>query len=512
MTDDAKLPHAPTPPTPPTTPAQPATPTTPAQPSPPTPRPLPIGEDLLVHPEEAARGGALHYSAAQARRAKDVLARLHALRRGVRFYPLEHPAVREGVEALGDAIRAYHDEGVELQFAFFQGEILLGDQLLAEESVTYDQFVRDMQSIGVGSLIFKPGVDSGELARAATVLALDEAEADLAGGVLRVAEVANLPHVQIGLVLAAEPEFQGTPDEMAFNSFSQAVELIEDMDETLRRDQSVNPQKVRGTVRSLVDGVLSNRKSMMQLAGLKNYDEYTFYHSVNVAILSLALGSIITKDEQFLTTLGTGALMHDIGKLTVGHEIINKPGQLTADEWEAMQLHPVYGAEMLALMPGIDRAAIVPVLEHHMRYDGAGYPQRNPARPQHLISRIVAVADAYDAMTSRRSYSAARVQDRAMSLLVEGAGTSLDPVLVRLFVNMLGMYPPRTVVRLSTQEVAIVVSPTDGEPLRPTVRIITSPDGELVEPHDVLLAEHNDLTVEETLDPRLLNIQVEDYV
>jgi HD-GYP domain-containing protein (c-di-GMP phosphodiesterase class II) len=472
-------------------------------------RPTPIGDNLLV-PDDIGIG-TLHYTAKQAQRAKAVLARLFALRRAVRFYPMEHPSVRENVAMLAEAIKTYHDEGVELQFAFFEGEILLGDQLLAEESVTYDQLVQDMQAIGVGSLVFRRGVNTEELTRAAAVLGVDEFEAEEAGGILRMAEDAGLTHVVIGVVLAAEPEFEGTDDEMAYHAFSRAVEMIEDMDKTIAQEGNVNPVKVRGAVRSLVDGVLNNRLSMLQLSGLKNYDEYTFYHSVNVAILSIALGSLITNDERFLSTLGSGALMHDIGKLSVGHEIINKPGQLSPEEWEAMQRHPVFGAEMLLAMPGIDRGAIVPVLEHHMRYDDAGYPRRAPKRRQHLISRIVAVADAYDAMTSRRSYSAARVQDQAMSLLAEGAGTSLDPVLVRLFVNMLGMFPPRTVVRLSSGEVAIVVAPTDGQPTLPTVRIITAPSGDFVEPHDVSLAETEGLTVEETLDPRVLNVQVDDY-
>jgi HD-GYP domain-containing protein (c-di-GMP phosphodiesterase class II) len=470
----------------------------------------PIGDNLLV-PDEDFGIGAIHYSTPQTQRAKNVLARLFALRRAVRFYPMEHPSVRENVSMLAEAIKTYHDEGVELQFAFFEGEILLGDQLLAEESLTYDQLVQDMQAIGVGSLVFKRGVTTEELTRAAAILGVDEYEAEEAGGVLRMAEDAGLTHVVIGVVLAAEPEFEGTDDEVAYHAFSQAVELIEDMDKTLARDGNVNPAKVRGSVRSLVDGVLKNRLSMLQLSGLKNYDEYTFYHSVNVAILSIALASLITNDERFLSTLGTGALMHDIGKLSVGHDIINKPGQLSPAEWEAMQRHPVFGAEMMLAMNGIDRGAIVPILEHHMRFDDGGYPRRTPRRRQHLASRIVAVADAYDAMTSRRSYSAARVQDQAMSLLAESAGTSLDPVLVRLFVNMLGMFPPRTVVRLSSGEVAIVVTPTDGQPLLPTVRVVTAPTGELVEPHDVNLAEAGGLTVEETLDPRVLNIQVDDY-
>ena len=478
-----------------------------------TPSPSPTANDSLLIAQEQLGVGAIHYSAKQASHAKEVLKALYALRRSVRFYPLEHPAVVENVAQLGRSLAIYHDEGVELQLAFFEGEILLGDQLLAEESVTFDQFTSEMQAIGVGSLIFKQGIESAEIARAAVVLSVDDCDVEAAGGILRLAQAADIPHVQIGLVLAAQPEFVGTEDEMAYHAFTSAVELMEELDDTLRRDMAVNPTKVRTVVRSLVDSVLNNRSSMLQLTGLKNYDEYTFYHSVNVAILSLALGSLISKDEKFLSSLGTGSLMHDIGKLAIGHDLINKPGQLSPEEWAAMQRHPVLGAEMIAMMPGIDKSSIVSVLEHHMRYDGTGYPRRPVPRPRHLVGRIVAVVDAYDAMTSRRSYSAARVQDEAMSLLAQGAGDSLDPVLVRLFVNMLGMYPPCTVVELTSGEVAIVVKPTDGEPLKPTVRVITTADGSLVdEPFDILLAERHDLSVRGTLDPRLLNIQVEDYV
>jgi HD-GYP domain-containing protein (c-di-GMP phosphodiesterase class II) len=461
---------------------------------------------------EAFGFGAIHYSAAQAQRAKDVLQRLQALRRAVRFYPMEHPTVRENIALLERTLRAYHDEGVELQLAFFEGEVFLGDQLLAEESVIYDQFVVEMQAIGVGSLVIRPGIDQAELARAATILGVDEKEAKAGGGVLRMAREANLPHIQIGLVLAADQELTGTDEERALQAFTQAIELIEDADDSIRRDGTVSPGRVRGAVRSLIDGVLTNRHSMLQLTGLKNYDEYTFYHSVNVSILSLALGSVISRDEDFLSALGTAALLHDIGKLSVGLDIINKTGQLSAEEWEAMQSHPVAGAQMLTVMAGLDRSAIVPVLEHHMRYDGTGYPSRSAGRGQNLLSRIIAVADAYDAMTSRRSYSAARLQDQAMSQLAQGAGTALDPILVRLFVNMMGMFPPRTVVRLSNGEVAIVVSPTDGDPFNPTVRVVAAADGELLQPFDILLAERDDLNVVSTLDPRLLNIQVEDYL
>ena len=468
------------------------------------------GETFLVEDDQFAHR-TVHYSAKQAARARDVLQWLHSLRRAAQFYPLDHSVVIEQEKALGEAIQTYHDEGVELQFAFFEGEILLGDQLLAEESVDFDQLAWDMQTMGVGSLIFTPGVTLEELARAARLLGVDAADATAAGGILKLPDAGDLPHIKIGIVRAADDVVEA-PDEEARKAFATAVEFMQDIDETVLGGEDINPVKVRTVVGSLVSAVLQNRYSALQLAGLKSYDEYTFYHSVNVAILSLGLGSILNNDERFLTVLGTAALLHDIGKLAIGRDIINKKGQLSPQEWSEMQRHPLLGAEMLVMMPGIDRAACVPVLEHHMRFDGQGYPRRAVERPLNLASRIIAVADAYDAMTSARSYSAARVQGEAMNLLAEGAGTSLDPVLVRLFVDMLGVYPPRSIVRLSTGEIAIVVAPTDGEPLRPTVRVIASPGGDLVTPFDIPLAERDDLSVETTLDPRLLNIDVEDYV
>ncbi len=124
-----------------------------------------------------------------------------------------------------------------------------------------------------------------------------------------------------------------------------------------------------------------------------------------MAILSVSLASTISRDPRFLSSLGSGALLHDIGKLEVGLDIIEKPGRLDADEWEKMRQHPLLGAQMAAQMPGVDSAVLVPILEHHMAWDGSGYPSRTPRRKQHLSSRIVAVADSYDAMTSKRSYS-----------------------------------------------------------------------------------------------------------
>lgn len=452
------------------------------------------------------------YSYRQMERVRELLTSLYAVRRTARFYPMDHPATVEGVQALMNVISRFHDEGVDVELAFFEGELVFGEKLLTQESILFDQLIRDMTAIGAGSLSFLQGITQPELSRAMSVLSSDQCEIEGAGGLSRMVEEAQLPHVRVGEVHVYErPESTSDSEASAHEAYDGAIDLMREIDSLVRRNKVVSSAQVKGVVRNLVDNVLSNRYAMLELTGLKNYDEYTFYHSANVAILSLALASTLTDEYRFLSSLGVGALLHDIGKMTVDRDILNKPGALNAQEWALVRQHPVYGAEQAALIPGLDKSAIVMILEHHMRYDASGYPQRVPRSQQHLASRIVAVADAYDAMTSRRSYSAARVQDEAMSMLAQGAGTSHDAVLVRLFVSMMGVYPPRTVVQLSDGRTGIVTRPSDTDPLKPRIRIIADGAGQIIDPVVVDLAD-TDLGVRRCLDPQTLNIEIDDYM
>ena len=463
-----------------------------------------------------ARGGSAvrEYTVAQQRRAREVLTRLHAVRRAARFYPFDHPAVGVTVSALLDILRTYFVEGADVMFAFLDGDVFLGEQLLTEESLLFDQLVRELVAQGVGSINFRQGLVLDELGRAMRVLTTDAAELEARGGMDKLAERARIPHVEIGLVglLETTGEEEVELSEDVRTAFGNAVSVIRDIQSSLSIKRKPTLNHVTGVTKSLVDNVLSNRHAMLQMTSLKNYHEYTYYHSANVAILSVALGSLVTQDARFLSSLGSGALLHDVGKLAVGTDIIDKPGALDPAEWAKMREHPVLGAEMASQMPNIDRSVLVPILEHHMRWDGSGYPSRTPRRKQHLTSRIVAVADSYDAMTSRRSYSAARVQDQALELIVESAGSSLDPALVQLFVRMMGAYPPRSVVSLSDGSVGIVIAPSETDPYRPMVRVLTDREGHFTTPTDVLLTDRKDLEVRGLIDPRQLNIDIDDYL
>lgn len=465
----------------------------------------------------AGGGSTAQYTAKQIKRMREVLARLSGARRAIRFYPAGHPAVRESATGLVAALQPFFDEESDVPLTFFENEVLLGQQLLAEESFMFDQLVRDVSAGAVNSVMFIRGLTAPELERGLPLLVADAAEMEAMGGLEAALREATTPHIAMAAVKVLEREqiIQHLDDrEAAGQSYSGALELMRELDRFVRTNRAVSADQVRGVVRGLVDNILANRRALVELSGLKSHDEYTFFHSVNVAILSLALGSMLSSDRRFLNSLGVGALMHDIGKLAIDSDILNKPGALTSDEWDSVREHPLVGASLAATMTGLDRASIVVILEHHMRADLDGYPKRHPRRPQHLSSRIVSVADAYDAMTSRRSYSSARLQDEAMQVLAENSGGAFDPVLVRLFVQLLGVYPPRSVVRLSSGETAVVVRAGENDVTRPVVRVFADATGALVEPRDLDLETIGALavTVDACLDPTGLNVAVEDYL
>jgi HD-GYP domain-containing protein (c-di-GMP phosphodiesterase class II) len=470
---------------------------------------------LITAGGPASRGGPT-FSARQISRVRGLLARLYGVRRAIRFYPSGHPAIVEAVDGLMGAVAQFHEEGVDLPLTFLDDELLLGEQLLAEDSILFDQLIREMTSSGIGSLHLTQGLDAAELMRAMQAISGDPDDILAAGGATALLEQAGAPHVEVGAVrILDRPTETEEERESSRKAYSSALDLLRELEVVVRAKNKLLPGHTKTVVRSLVDNVLSNRTAMLGLSGLKSYDEYTFYHSVNVAILSLALGSAISSNRRFLTSLGTGALMHDIGKLSVGADILNKPGALTSEEWAKMRLHPVHGAEIAATMPGLDRASIVVILEHHMRFDGQGYPRCKPIGSQHLASRIVAVADAFDAMTSRRSYSAPRLQDDAMSVLVENTGTGFHPGLVRLFVRVLGVYPPRSVVRLSSGEVGVVLKPHETDPTSPLVRVIADGSGGIVEPVDVDMGDPEQSqgrVVKGCLDAATMNVDVDDFL
>jgi putative nucleotidyltransferase with HDIG domain len=211
------------------------------------------------------------------------------------------------------------------------------------------------------------------------------------------------------------------------------------------------------------------------LTGLKSYDAYTYQHCINVGILALLLAEKQGLDEQQIKWAALAGMMHDVGKARIPAEIINKTGGLTLREWEAIKSHPVHSADVVRGMGGADELAHA-VEGHHMHHSGGGYPVRSETEHQHTLSGLVAVVDAYDAITTVRSYKKPMNPVEAVTYLEQGRGSRFDPHHVDTFLSMIGAFPPGAMVRLSTNEIA-VVSKVGSEPGKPTIKLIMDGNG-----------------------------------
>ena len=233
--------------------------------------------------------------------------------------------------------------------------------------------------------------------------------------------------------------------------------------------------------RNIVDGLAEtatqNRTALVALTAMKSYDNYTFTHMVNVSILTMGQARALGIEGHLLRELGLSALMHDIGKVRTPVEILNKAGKLTSDEFTVMKRHVVDGAEILRQTPEMPILAPIIAFEHHLRLDGTGYPEP-VSRPQlNVGTMLCSIADVYDAMRSQRTYQQAFPTDRILAVLKRNDGSQFDPHLVRRFVQLIGIYPPGTLVRLSTGEIAVVLQVHAPDAYHPKVRLLADANG-----------------------------------
>lgn len=266
---------------------------------------------------------------------------------------------------------------------------------------------------------------------------------------------------------------------------------------------------------------MEEEQLLLGMTSIKDYDEYTYHHSVNVSILSIALGQRLGMHITQLTELGIVALFHDIGKLDIPYDILNKTTRLTDDDWKIIRRHPLEGVRLLLKMKFIDlvtiRSAIVS-FEHHMFYNNNGYPMVKHPFVLDLFSRIISIADQYDAMTSSRVYARkAMSPDNALNLMMKRSGKQLDPLLLKFFINMVGIYPIGTLVMLDSNELGIV---TESSPVfvdKPRIMILTDSNGKKVEPNGFDLSETNpegnySKSIVKTLDAGKYKINIADYL
>jgi putative nucleotidyltransferase with HDIG domain len=281
--------------------------------------------------------------------------------------------------------------------------------------------------------------------------------------------------------------------------------------EDIRMGRALNMEAVSEVVESMADSILRSPDALTSLTRLKQFDEYTFFHSVNTSALALSVGRHLGYARAPLLQLGTGMLLHDIGKTQIPIEILNKPGRYEVDEFEIMKQHVLRGAEILSNTTGLTDVFLKPTLEHHERVDGTGYPHRRSKIDLSQFGLIAAIVDIYDAVTSDRCYHKGKTPHDTLQFLYQlGTQGHVDGTLVQQFVQVVGVYPVGSCVSLNTRETGIVKQFNHHAPIRPLVVLITDEAGhQRSTPVDLDLAAQFRLpkrTIALILDPTALGI------
>lgn len=260
--------------------------------------------------------------------------------------------------------------------------------------------------------------------------------------------------------------------------FRETFPVVRQLMEEVRSGVKIDAHRISQQVEKFVESSIRNPGAMIAMVNLKGHDEYTFAHSIHVSVLSLALGTQIGLDRDELRLLGTGAMLHDLGKASIPLKILNKPGRLTEEEFRVIQTHPQLGVSHLAETGRGRRPEVLScILDHHEKLDGTGYPRARTESELGRLPRIVSVADVYDALTSDRVYHKGTTPHNAVVILYGLRNTHFDSEIVNSLIRLVGVYPVASLVRLNTNEIAVVVAANPSDALRPEIEILTDPKG-----------------------------------
>lgn len=460
---------------------------------------------------------------------RKLLGSLYASLNALRLYPVENETVQQAIADLHALVhRIGQAEGsVEVRVVgdfFFLNETRL--RLDLSNFSTFGSFARALQDHGIGAVEILPGIERAEWAPFLSML-LRGPTGDYPFEAFRDRLAATrVRHIDIRAVTEVEePQDDAESLTAAKRTYAQSVKVAKDALGDLRLGKAVNVRKVKRAVQGIVDQVLSNESSMVTMTTLRDFDEYTFTHSVNVCIFSVIIGQRLGLDRLQLYELGLGALFHDVGKQRVDVDIINKPMGLNEEEWIELMEHPTEGLLLLFQMHGVADVPYRQMLmayEHHMKTDLSGYPKSRRPRDPTVFSRIVSVADAFDAGTSVRSYQYEPwPPDAVLQEMRDNPKRGFDTLLVKVLITATGVYPVGTLVILDTHELAVVsqVNPDPELLHRPRVRVISDPVGlPLSEPVSLDLSENDPATgapvrqIIKTTDPQKYGIRVSDYL
>ena len=425
--------------------------------------------------------------------------------KGAGYYPSDHPARKSSLNRIYDFLLNYFSDNNSLTLSVIEDTLTVEETPFFETSPNEIEILNNIMSKGIGEIVFKEDLTFEELDSLISFLGMSEEDFEnttiedfiISEGIVNIS------------IIPADKDFKKRSKRV----YSKAKKYIIDSMNDVRLGRVPQIKKANAIIGSVKELLQKDESAVMGLTLLSDYDNYTFNHSVNVGILSLSLAEKVGFGKS-AEQIGLAGMLHDIGKTKTPLEIINKPGKLSEEEWEIMKKHPIDGAEIVQKMDKRPDVTLM-ILQHHVRYDLSGYPAKQ--KKLNEGTHLVTIADTYDSMTTLRPYQKRFDPKEALDLMTyKLKGTTLHPKYFEKFIEMLGIFPIGTCVRLKTGEVAVVKSINRKDQYRPEVWVIIDKEGnKLDHPIVVDLADNKNFKEREIIlliDPFTLGVGISEYL
>lgn len=405
------------------------------------------------------------------------VAKIAACVRNMTLYGRFHPLVQELSGAARQALQRSLSINPTLVLMVADSEMILDNFPLVDITGCVKSFAEALWQRNIGELRFIVGITDDEIADFAEALSVSPQDISIRGGVAKELEARGVTHIIVGgSVLPEEFREGGDPADI----YDEALMLIEEAMMAVQSGLQIPVPEIRAVVSDSLQSLIADESALLALTNIRSYDRYLSEHSVNVCILSMVLARDFGIETATTLELGVSAMLHDVGKVFVSKDVVGKPGKLTEEEWQQIRRHPAEGARALAGVPELPALASTVALEHHAYCDGTGYPALSVEHKPHLWSRLIAIVDTYDALTTDRPYRERWSAEQSIAWMLYEARTRYDRQLLSRFASRARLYAVGSIVRLESGKVAVVVGGNFRQPKQPKIRILEGRDDALI--------------------------------
>ncbi|MFZ4859239.1 MAG: HD-GYP domain-containing protein [Desulfuromonadaceae bacterium] len=433
--------------------------------------------------------------------------------KGVSFYPASHPAIRQPLMELHSLLTAALSDEKQLSWGVIDGLMFFDDHIFSLPSTAIADLTKRMVEKEISRIVVTSSIRYEELETFVKLFSVKGTRFEALARQLSDSRITSLTLIRLG-----EENYDPDSEELEtgvddhLEMYNRAVTALRTVCREIERGRIPGSAQVVQVVDQMAEIIMQEPLALLGLAMIRDYDNYTFTHSINVGVLAMSLGAALGLDARSVRDLGIAGQLHDIGKTMVPKTILNKPGKLSSTEFDEMKRHPELGSNIIKEMEGLAPHLSSIVLGHHLHYNRSGYPEWANKLPFDQLIDIIAVADTYDAMTTLRVYQHPINPKKALNDMKAMTNTILAGAVVDRFVAMMGVYPVGTLVRLDTNEVAIVYRPNPLNENAPLVRVLFEENGKrLRAPREQVLIDSDGTCYAEivaVVDPLLKNIEI----